>query len=404
MSLVLYCLMMFSILTNCSSKERTNGVILMTSPAGPNASLPHLVTGEDNNLYLSWVEKQDSGRAQFKYARLEGDSWSQPELIAEGTDWFVNWADYPMIAVDNVGNMLAHYLVKSSSGTYSYDIHVRYKPADGNWAEPVIPHTDGTFTEHGFVTLLPNNDGTFRMAWLDGRNTGGQGHDMSDDHSNEGAMTLRTAVIGPEGVLSGEAELDARVCDCCQTNGTMSEDGLTMVYRDRSENEIRDIYFVQYQNAGWSEPQPVHSDNWKINGCPVNGPRIDSYGSSKAVAWFTGADEQPKVNVAFSNGADFDAPIEVDASSPLGRVDIVMMDEETAIVSWLDRDNEASYIKVRSVSRDGTMTDQQIVTVTDGGRGSGFPQMTATHDAVVFAWTEFVDNNGTSIQVAKTWR
>ena len=86
----------------CSqTKEETPSFIEdLVSPAIGNSSLPYLIKGNDDNLYLSWIEQGDSNKASLKYAMLNGESWSQPELIAQGDDWFVNWADYPMMAID----------------------------------------------------------------------------------------------------------------------------------------------------------------------------------------------------------------------------------------------------------------------------------------------------------------
>ena len=51
----------------------------------------------------------------------------------------------------------------------------------------------------------------------------------------------------------------------------MTADGPVVVYRDRSEQEIRDISIVRLHDGKWSQPSSVFEDNWKINGCPVNG-------------------------------------------------------------------------------------------------------------------------------------
>ncbi|WP_370086396.1 exo-alpha-sialidase [Ekhidna sp.] len=380
------------------SCTNTTEYIDFKSPAGANASLPHLIKGDDGNLYVSWVEKGDSNQVDFKYSAFTDEKWTDPELIASGNDWFVNWADYPMLAVDQSGNKIAHYLAKSSSGTYSYDVNVVLKSTGSQkWSAPIIPHKDGTPTEHGFVTMLPKNDGTFLLAWLDGRNTGGGGH---GDHGSGGAMTIRSAVIDMQGNLSEEIELDERVCDCCQTGGVMTPEGAIIVYRDRSVNEVRDMAFVTKTDTGWSQPKLVAQDNWNIAGCPVNGPRVAASGNTMASAWFTAADGEAKVKVAFAiNGDDFEKAFIVDDTSPIGRVDVVMMDETTAVVSWLDG-GESSTINYRMVKKDGTMTEPVKVAETSDSRGSGFPQMEIHNNQLYFAWTALHGDN-LSIKMAR---
>lgn len=388
---------------SCTSKKETSrdsksNLTEIVPPTGENASLPYLITGDDGKLYFSWVEKRDSGWVDLKYSTLENGIWAPPELIASGNDWFVNWADYPMMAVDEKGNMMAHFLTKSSAGTYSYDVNLMFKKAGENWTGPVVPHNDGTPTEHGFATMIPINDGTFQVAWLDGRNTGG-GH---DGHGSGGAMTIRTAVVNMNGNLSEEAELDNRVCDCCQTTGVMTTNGALFSYRDRSELEVRDMSFVKNKGGEWSAPRAIANDNWEIKGCPVNGPRADANGETVAISWFTMANSQSKVKIAFSDnsGESFGQPFVVDATNPLGRVDVVLLDESNAMVSWLDTQADSTFIKYRTVNISGKMGDEMILNQTDAARGSGFPQMEKSGNDVYFGWTNLEDGQ-TSIKLSK---
>lgn len=395
------------ILWSCTTPTQTEEVSTVDfegegflSPAGEKASLPHLIKGGDENLYLSWIEKGDSNWVEFKYAKLVDDQWSEPELISSGNDWFVNWADYPMIAVDKDGNMIAHYLAKSTSGTYSYDVNVVIKPStEEYWSPPIIPHKDGTPTEHGFVTMLPQNDGTFLLSWLDGRNTGGGEH-SEEGHGSGGAMTIRTAVLDMKAKLTNEVELDNRVCDCCQTGGAMTASGPVIVYRDRSMEEIRDMSFVRKVNDEWSAPKSIADDNWNIAGCPVNGPRVATINDQFAAAWFTAANETPAVKVAFSNSDSFNQPITVDDQMPIGRVDIVMLDEQSALVSWMTNKNDKTVINTRKVSKDGSMDELRTIAETNGSRGSGFPQMELVGNQVYFAWTNLKED-GSNVMMKK---
>jgi hypothetical protein len=397
-------ILLLTLLSFCASPESEDSETAhllesIASPVNANASLPHLIKGADGNLYLSWVEKGDSNITSFKYSMMTENWWTSPEMIAEGKDWFVNWADYPMIAIDTDGNKIAHYLAKSSAGTFSYDVNIVIKPKDStSWSDPIIPHKDGTPTEHGFVTMLPNNDGSFLLGWLDGRNTGGGEH-VDSGHGGSGAMTLRSAVIDMKGNLSDELQLDNRVCDCCQTGGTKTKDGPMLVYRDRSVDEIRDMAFVTRTNGKWSQPKLVAQDNWNIAGCPVNGPRIASHENTVAVAWYTAALSRSKIKIAFKVNEDFNDPIVVDDTSPLGRVDIAMTNDDTAIVSWMDG-GETPAIKYRIVNQNGSMSSVKTVAEISERRGSGFPQMEVFDGYVYFGWTELNEHN-TTVKMAK---
>ena len=376
-------LLVISILFSCGSKRSNpSASVELANPTNPGASLPHLVVGEDRILYLSWVEPLDTNTTGFYYSKLNEAEWTKPELIAAGTDWFVNWADYPMLAVDQEGNKIAHYLEKSTAGTYSYDVKLVLQSAKAaTWSNSIVPHRDGTPTEHGFVTLLPNNDGTFLVSWLDGRHTGG-GH----EHTHKGSMTLRAATLDLNRIISQEVELDASTCDCCQTGGVNTDSGPMVVYRDRSIDEIRDISFVQRVDSTWTPPRTVASDLWQIDGCPVNGPSIASYKEAVAAAWFTSAMNRPAVKVAFMMDSTFADAIELDTSEPFGRVDIALINSNEAVVSWLDSGEDPA-IKYRQIHRNGKLSVEHTVAVTSAERGSGFPQMAYLDGFLYFAWT-----------------
>jgi hypothetical protein len=219
-------------------------------------------------------------------------------------------------------------------------------------------------------------------------------------------MTLRFTTVSADGELGEPALLDASVCDCCQTGMARTSDGIVVAYRDRTEDEVRDIYAVRRVDGEWTEPRLVHDDGWVIPGCPVNGPSIDARGRDVAVAWFTGApldaaaDRQQvrqagsdgRVLAAFSSdaGATFGEPIRVDDGGAMGRVDLVMHDDGTALVSWVERVEGVAEIRVRPVSPDGA-GPVTAITSTAAERSSGFPRMVRWEDRVFFAWTEAGD-------------
>ena len=358
-----------------------------------SGQLPHLITNKtDDALYLSWVEKIDDS-TYFYFSEWSTDRWSDPILISKGTDWFVNWADYPMISVNQSGAMQAHYLQKSSSGTYSYNVKLVQSENGVDWIELGAIHNDGTPTEHGFVSHIVRPDSTYQVAWLDGRQTNAS----HEGHSHGGgAMTLRTALVDPNGKISERTELDNRTCDCCQTTGTWTDQGAVIAYRDRSDLEIRDIYVVRQTPEGWSEPKPVWNDGWQIEGCPVNGPRITSKGNQVAIAWYTAAQNKPTVKVSFSQdaGENFGEPVVLDSDNPIGRVDIVSLDENRVAVSWLAGDGS---IQLAIYDQLKGLVSKQGIASSSIERSAGFPQLEKLNQSLLLAWT-VSDSLGYSIR------
>ncbi len=356
------------------------------SPAAAGSGLPDLFVTPGGEVLLSWVESGAEKKSALRFARLVGEAWSAPQTIAEGDDWFVNWADFPSIVALDDGTLAAHLLVKSSPETFSYDVQITQSRDGGQtWSSPTKPHRDGTLTEHGFVSMLPGRDGRLLAVWLDGRNTGG-GH---GGHGG-GAMTLRAATLGPDGTLDDEAELDDRICDCCQTSAARTQNGVIVAYRDRSETEIRDIAVVRLGEDGWSAPRVVHEDDWKIAGCPVNGPALAADGARVAVAWFTAAGDTPRVRLALSSdeGATFGPAITIDDGNPIGRVDVAMLPEGGALVSWVEKIQGGAAIRIRRIHPDGTREASATVAPTSPERASGFPQLTRRGSDLYLAWTD----------------
>jgi len=363
------------------------------SPTGQDSREPELTTSADGRVILSWVEKVGEKRHILRFAVRDAAGWSEARTVSEGENWFVNWADFPSVIARSDGSLAAHWLVKSGPGTYAYDVNIaRSKDGGKTWGRPIVPHTDGTQTEHGFVSLIPLEDGHIGAAWVDGRAT----KDVKEGHDEEAplpaSMQLRYAAIDADGKLSDEAVLDERICECCQTSAALTSEGPVVVYRDRSPEEVRDIYFVRRQEGGrWTEPKPVHADGWQINGCPVNGPSVAADGRRVAVAWFTGAGDEQSVKVAFSGdaGSNFGAPTRVDDGNALGRVDVVMLPDGSALVCWMSGGAEGGANKVRRVSLDGVLGPVSIIAESDVSRSSGFPRMARLGVTVHFAWTQF---------------
>jgi hypothetical protein len=204
-------------------------------------------------------------------------------------------------------------------------------------------------------------------------------------------MQLGNGRIGPDGGVGASVMLDDRICDCCQTSAAMTSRGPVVVYRDRSPDEIRDIAVLRRVNGKWTEPARIHADDWHIEGCPVNGPSIVAAGENVAVAWFTGARDTARVNVAFSTdaGATFGAPIRVDDGNPAGRVDVEFDNAGRALVTWLERVGEAgAEVRLKAIGQDGASSPAMVVASSAAARASGFPRMVRAGDEVIFAWTQ----------------
>jgi hypothetical protein len=364
----------------------------IASPAGAASGGANLYTGADGRIYLTWLEKKGERAQALRFAVRDKNSWSEPQTIIEAENLLVNWADFPSMIALKDGSLAAQWLVKSSPEGHASDVFIARSTDRGKtWGKPITPHRDGTKTEHGFVSMLAGAGGQAFMVWLDGRNFAGVSHEGHGASAKE--MTLRYASIDAKGQVPQETVLDPRVCECCQTSAAMTAEGPIVVYRDRSDKEVRDISFVRFIKGSWTQPRVLYADAWEINGCPVNGPAVSAEGRKVAVAWFTAANDAPKVKVSFSSdaGQTFGQPVQVNEGTPLGRVDVEVLGDGSAFVTWLERTTSGGEIKVRRVRPDGSRDEAKAVAVSSAARTSGFPRMARFGNEVVVAWTQAGD-------------
>ena len=366
---------------------------------------PNLAIDSKGRVYLSWLERKADSTVALHLAVRDGNQWSTPSTVTARSDLFVNWADFPSVFVAPSGRVVMHWLQKRAGGRYSYDVITRQSIDGGvTWSDPRVLHDDNTAAEHGFVSFFATEGDSVEAVWLDGRATAGAGHGgHSSPGAQRGAMQLGNARIGPDGGIAPSTMIDDRICDCCQTSAAMTSRGPVVVYRDRSPDEIRDIAILRRVDGKWTQPARVHADDWHIEGCPVNGPAIVADGNHVAVAWFTGARDTARVNVAFSSdaGATFSAPVRVDDGNPAGRVDVEYSSDGRALVTWLERVGETgAEVRLRTVSADGASSAAVVVATSAAARTSGFPRVVRNGDELIFAWTQPGDTARVRMAVA----
>jgi hypothetical protein len=356
----------------------------IVSPAAPDSGQPRL-TVSDRGVLVSWIEHSGT-RATLKFAERTGAAWSEPKTVTSGDDLLVNWADVPSVMRLADGTLAAHWLQTRGAPTAGYDLRLSYSKDNGKtWSTSFMPHHDATAAEHGFASLFQMADGGLGLIWLDGRaKKGGHGQAVGD-------MSVRFASFNRDWKQTAEMPVDLRVCDCCPMTAAVTADGPIAAFRDRSPDEVRDIAVTRLENGKWSEPVAAHTDNWRINGCPVNGPALSARGRTLAIAWFTAKNDQPQAYVAFSKdaGRTFGEPIRLDDQATLGRVDIELLPDGSAAVLYIERAETGAQLRVRRVEASGAKSEPMLVARIDSsGPTSGFPRMAVHGNELVFAWIE----------------
>ncbi len=378
----------------------------LTLPITGNVAQPSIAADGDDGFILTWQQKHQSG-ASLHYAQLDriGQVQQQGRIASSepAHPWFINWADFPSLVVLDNGDWVTYWLQKRSPATYAYDIHLTRSTDRGrSWSESIIVHRDATATEHGFVSLVPAGRDRVLAVWLDGRNTASAASEHAHEHGDAAAMTLRSTVINRQDVISDEAEIDARVCDCCSTDAARVKGETLLIYRDRSADEIRDMHFSRRDRSGrWSAPALVHADNWKISGCPVNGPAMAVNGDRALSVWTTMQGEVLSVRAALGDSKGFGGVIEIEQGErTMGRVDVAPWGRSGFLASWVGGDAlplsntvdaarmDVTSIRLIEIDGRGKTLNRAVLTTLPKGANPGMPRIATSGKAAIAAWTE----------------
>lgn len=369
-------------------------------PATLAAAQPSLAS-DSTGIVLSWVEPTANGH-RLRVARHADGTFNAATTVTEGSGWFVNAADFPNVVALADGRLATFILQRTAAAPYAYAILRSEAPRlEGPWSAPAVLHDDGTDTEHGFVAMWAWGD-DLGITWLDGRHTAAPGasggHDGGHAGAHGGAMSLRAARLRLDGGRE-EWALDERTCDCCQTDAAVTAHGPVVAYRDRDEDEVRDIVLARHVNGAWQSTL-VHHDEWVTPACPVNGPAVAARDLEVLVAWYTEADGRPELRLARSRdgGASFASPVVIDRGPHLlGRVDLLLA-PDAAWLSWMREDAQSQQLQLVRIALDAESTTVQVgtpisVASMPRGRSAGFPRMALDRGAIHLVWTQPVDGS-----------
>jgi hypothetical protein len=294
--------------------------------------------------------------------------------VVSSAGLIVNSADVPSVTRVG-GSLVAHWTEENGPDPEASTLRIAWSTDDGRtWTRPLVPYADRSETQHGFASLFEAQGGT-GVVWIDGRT------------AEAGQMGLRARLFDKAGNAGAEMMVDDRVCECCSTSVASTPAGPIVAFRNRSDNEVRDIYVSRLSGGKWTTPALVHKDDWELEACPVNGPSIAASGSSVAVAWFTLQGGQGHALAGFSGdgGRTFGAPIRLDDQTSTGRVQIGALPDGSMVATWVEYANSVSSFRVRRVQASGARSPAVSVA---SGVGGQHPRVGQANGEVVLAWTE----------------
>jgi len=321
---------------NISDQKLVVDVKELVTPAVTGSLSIALAQGPDGTVFLAWMEPAGAHGVALKFATLDAyrRSWSEPRLIAQGPDLWADADNTPALAVQAAGRMLAVWpvvgSVASKSSIHADGGHLVWSQSDdggATWstAQPLSRESEAT----GFAAVIPLADGRFLAAWLDRRAQGG------------GRRQLFARIVGPDGP---DQLVDPSVCEECPLALVPFPDGsASLAYRGRTEGGIRDHFIARFNDDRWEAPTPLGREGWKPGAeGPADGPRLVADGPRMGAAWFTAADNEPRVLVATSPDAGtlWTMAQRADLGHPAGRVDTLLLRDGSQYVLWLENRGE----------------------------------------------------------------
>jgi hypothetical protein len=117
---------------------------------------------------------------------------------------------------------------------------------------------------------------------------------------------------------------------------------------------------------------------------------VSARGNQVVTSWFTAVNDEGRAFVAFSSdaGRSWGGPIRLDDGVALGRVDVELLDEGSAVATWIEFADGKSHLRVRRVDSSGARSPAVGLGGLGEGGAAGFPRMARQGDELLFAWTD----------------
>jgi hypothetical protein len=244
---------------------------------------PGAEAGHDLYLYRS-VTGADSFGEPVRVNRVAGAARPHREgaarlLVGKRGDYYVVWT-----SAEPDGGRTGIKLSRSLDFGHSFEPPVA---VDGNGLE-----------SHPFFNAALSPEGEIAVVWL--------GYDRPAE-SLAGTATLMLATSTDGGAsFSAPRRVAMNVCPCCRPALALGPQGRWHIaWRGVEAMQVRDIVAASSRDGGrsWSDPVSIGSDGWKIAGCPESGPSLALRNGRLYVAWYTAADDHPRIKVAHSTDA-----------------------------------------------------------------------------------------------------
>lgn len=343
--------------TNCADENGKPDVRCAISPSA--------TFDPNGRLWLVWSQ---AGRVYVSHSGDLGKSFSAPSTVnavAEPVE--ANGEARPKIVVTKAGAVYVSWTKKLSQ---HHAGHIRFsRSLDGGktFTQPVQVNSDSAEITHRFDSMAVNNRDYIYIAWIDGRDKAEaeqagrpfDGASLYYSYSSDGGRSFHA-----------EKKITDHVCECCRVILKIDPKQMPVViWRHVFDGQIRDPALSQF--AAKDKPGPVErisADNWKIDGCPHQGPALSiAPKGAYFMTWFTGAETHKGLffSSSFDQGKTFSAPHPFGNPTQSSHPDI-LADEQSVHIVWKDSNGKNTILlEQNSWDAGQTWSKPRIVAETD---------------------------------------
>ncbi len=339
----------------------------LTNPAPAGSIEPNWSVTADGSAVLTWIEPSTGS---LKYAVRKGAAWSTAQTVATQRKFFRHPAELPEVMPSGSGKWIAHWVEMPDPKSEAEYAYVSTSADGAHWSAPARAHKDNAPVQHGLVSMLPDGNGGASLFFLESLK------------GEDGPTFLMRSVVDAYGKIVNEERLDEDVCSCCPTAVAKTSKGILLAYRGHTPKDIRDISIIRFENGKWTPAKTINADNWQINACPINAAAVAAKGDKVVVAWFTAAQNNPRVLAAISSdsGATFAKPITVSTAKAHGYASVAIDETGAAMVSWVEQSGSTARVAVR-------MIGGAVVEIAKGDRAVlGYPKIVRAGKETLIAW------------------
>lgn len=293
--------------------------VINISPPEINAAEPAIAAGNDESVFVVWVEHKANKEADLMIRRydLAGNPKSESVRINPLAGQVKAWyGDPPTIKISQNGTIYVGWTARIEGAKVAANtLYLSVSRNGGNSFEsPVKVNDDSAPASHGMHSLAIDDSGRVYFAWLDERYLNSHKEhakvkEISDEtphfekiaffdhkpetkHKSEPNAELYFSVSSDDGkTFSPNKKLAGDICPCCKTSLLMASDNRIYVsWRQVINEDFRHIAIASSTDGGntFSAPIIVSDDQWQISACPVSGAALaEDSDKTLRISWFT---------------------------------------------------------------------------------------------------------------------